>query len=860
MRLSVQFLDNPPGDLRQRLLSHMNAWNKSANILFEETREMGHVRVARFDDAEMGGYWSYVGTDILSIKEKHRPTMNLEGFTMKTPDAEFYRVVRHEAGHTLGFDHEHMRADLVKKIDAKKAIAYFHRRCGWSPLEVREQVLTPLKNKAVMGTTEADPTSIMCYQVPGGITKDGKAIPGGNDINKNDFAFAAKVYPKTGSDPVAPSRTPLEASANLQRISPPNDGPKSLTPPREIASIVEDPDTFHIVVMDDFDPEGMRSKLAECEAKETSSGRKASKKKSQKNPKFARIFASYAGARVTCALRLRADKGEGITPFGNIIRVHERIKKYTNREKGSLPDDAQMKQFGEDLFAALFPGVIGRLYDEARSRQSNRKLDLVFTSMIPWIAEKPWEFAYDKVRNSFLATEEIHLIRNVLTAVPANIVSVVKGPLRILVASAQPVGFGRLSIKQEEEVIRRGFQPLIDAGAVRIKVVAHATPTLIHGELATGRYNAVHFIGHGTFDEDKQEGMLIFENERGAEYRLGERSVREIFCQRGVNLVFLNACQTATGGKADFNKGVAQSLVAHGLPALVANQYSVLDASATSFAQFFYWSLAQGLSIGQATREARIAVNYSLAGESIDWAVPVVYARDPNRSLCAKPEEVDSVPATAIRREARQLMKGRRIRVAFWDIDNVFPALDSTLEKMNGAQQVFGFEIVALSAPIDAWDLEYKAKDGTPYLWANKVAERLKRATFDLEVDILVCITRHWMCDDESLDIYGWWADKKADTPVVVFSAAGLDQIGPEGKQTDRLLANMLVLLLAGYLSEMDCHRKKRETQCPLFKNERRSISHLIAEQKFDKICRASLQRKIPNELPALESLLATFH
>ena len=82
--------------------------------------------------------------------------------------------------------------------------------------------------------------------------------------------------------------------------------------------------------------------------------------------------------------------------------------------------------------------------------------------------------------------------------------------------------------------------------------------------------------------------------------------------------------------------------MAHGLPALVANQYSVLDSSATSFAQHFYWSLAQGMTIGQAAREARIAVNYSLQGELIDWAVPVVYARDPNMTLCCEAARVSA--------------------------------------------------------------------------------------------------------------------------------------------------------------------------------------------------------------------------
>ena len=69
-----------------------------------------------------------------------------------------------------------------------------------------------------------------------------------------------------------------------------------------------------------------------------------------------------------------------------------------------------------------------RLYDEARSRQHGRKLDFVLTSMIPWIAEKPWEFAYDPDARSFLATEEIHFIRNVLTAVPAD--AIVRRPGR----------------------------------------------------------------------------------------------------------------------------------------------------------------------------------------------------------------------------------------------------------------------------------------------------------------------------------------------------------------------------------------------------------------------------------------------
>lgn len=195
VKLTVGFLDNPPADLRARILLHMNAWAKTANVQFTESHSHPQVRIARANAPDaVAGYWSYLGTDILSIPADE-PTMNLESFTMSTPESEFHRVVRHETGHTLGFPHEHMRLELVKLIDEDKAIEFFGATQGWSPQEVRAQVLTPIEQSSLLGT-KADPRSIMCYQIPGTLTKNGKAIIGGLDIDPLDFSFAASVYPK----------------------------------------------------------------------------------------------------------------------------------------------------------------------------------------------------------------------------------------------------------------------------------------------------------------------------------------------------------------------------------------------------------------------------------------------------------------------------------------------------------------------------------------------------------------------------------------------------------------------------------------------------------------------------------------
>jgi hypothetical protein len=203
VRLSVGFLDGESTALKTRILSHMNAWSKTANVKFVLGGKSSDVRIARMGGPD-GGYWSYVGTDIQSIP-MDEPTMNLEAFTMSTPESEFHRVVRHETGHTIGCPHEHMRRALVKLIDPKKAIAFFAKTQGWSANETRQQVLTPIEEGTLMGTPSPDPRSIMCYQIPGAITRDGKPIIGGTDIDTSDYAFMATIYPK-GTAPKAPTR------------------------------------------------------------------------------------------------------------------------------------------------------------------------------------------------------------------------------------------------------------------------------------------------------------------------------------------------------------------------------------------------------------------------------------------------------------------------------------------------------------------------------------------------------------------------------------------------------------------------------------------------------------------------------
>jgi hypothetical protein len=200
--LTVSFLDTDDSALQQRILGHMNAWQQFANVHFSLVASNGQVRISRIDD----GYWSYLGTDLRLIPADEA-TMNLQAFSMDTPESEYHRVVRHETGHTLGFPHEHMRAEIVDRIDPAKAIAYFGAPPNnWPAEKVRDQVLTPLERSALNATNLADVNSIMCYSLPAEIMKDNIPVPGGLDIDALDGQFAALTYPKSAA-PTTPLPT-----------------------------------------------------------------------------------------------------------------------------------------------------------------------------------------------------------------------------------------------------------------------------------------------------------------------------------------------------------------------------------------------------------------------------------------------------------------------------------------------------------------------------------------------------------------------------------------------------------------------------------------------------------------------------
>jgi hypothetical protein len=147
-------------------------------------------------------------------------------YDMTVPGAECFVANGVVVHNSLGFAHEHMRREVVARLDRQKTIRYFAQTQGWSARDVEQQVLTPIEERALFKPTATDQDSIMCYQLPGSITIDGQPIPGGDALTESDLAYADLIYPRADSPTPPPVQPPVDPVAPVAPpVAPPVDPP-----------------------------------------------------------------------------------------------------------------------------------------------------------------------------------------------------------------------------------------------------------------------------------------------------------------------------------------------------------------------------------------------------------------------------------------------------------------------------------------------------------------------------------------------------------------------------------------------------------------------------------------------------------
>lgn len=197
-------------------------------------------------------------------------------------------------------------------------------------------------------------------------------------------------------------------------------------------------------------------------------------------------------------------------------------------------------------------------------------------------------------------------------------------PIRVLLVVPSPPGPDPLDADQEMAGIRMALGWRETLGLVKVEKLDPPTLSELKKHLDARRYHVLHFIGHGTFLQDRGQGALLFEDADGqADPVDGARLAGVLDDDESLRLVMLNACDSAHCPGEDLFAGVAQSLAQKRIPAVVGMQYPIYDDMAQAFSRRFYGALARRRPVDWALSRGRQAMHAARAG--LDWAIPVLF-------------------------------------------------------------------------------------------------------------------------------------------------------------------------------------------------------------------------------------------
>ncbi|HEY6067102.1 MAG TPA: PQQ-binding-like beta-propeller repeat protein [Gaiellaceae bacterium] len=332
------------------------------------------------------------------------------------------------------------------------------------------------------------------------------------------------------------------------------------------------------------------------------------------------------------------------------------------RRRVVTSEERVVEQFGRKLSKALFTGEVGALFEASRQEASEQEhgLRVKLRIQAPDLAVIPWEFLYDSNEDEFIALARgTPVVRYLELPQPVKPLTVTP-PLHILGMIASPRDQDPLDTERERKRLETAVKPLQDDGRLALSWVGGETWRDLQRSMRTGEWHIFHFIGHGAFVEESDEGFVALADEGGKTHLLSAANLgRLLDDHHSLRLVVLNSCEGARGSNHDVLSSTSAVLMRRGLPAVVAMQYEITDRAAIEFTRSFYEAIADGQPVDGAVAEARIAVSLALE-RTLEWGVPVLYMHAPDGRIF----ELDGPSTAAAQPEKVPVRPGARLGTA----------------------------------------------------------------------------------------------------------------------------------------------------------------------------------------------------
>jgi hypothetical protein len=318
------------------------------------------------------------------------------------------------------------------------------------------------------------------------------------------------------------------------------------------------------------------------------------------------------------------------------------------RRQSLAPEARTVQGFGQQLFDALLVGEVRALYDVSRREAGQKGMGVRLRLIIqaPELAALPWEYLFDARLGAYIClSRNTPVVRYLEVAQPVLPLAVTP-PLRMLVMLASPSDQDALDIERERRRLQEALGSLEAQGLLKLRWLEGQTWRDVQRAMQRGPWHIFHFIGHGGFDERRDEGVLALANEQGKTHLLTATQLGTLLADHfSLRLVVLNACEGAKGSTTDLFSSTSATLARRGLAAVLAMQYEITDSAAIEFTRTFYETVARGKPVDEAASEARKASGLENAN-TLEWGTPVLYLRASDGRLFDMPEQAESTLLT----------------------------------------------------------------------------------------------------------------------------------------------------------------------------------------------------------------------
>jgi hypothetical protein len=325
-----------------------------------------------------------------------------------------------------------------------------------------------------------------------------------------------------------------------------------------------------------------------------------------------------------------------------------------------------MQGLGVSLWDWVFGGPIRQSLERSLgiAMGQNQPLELKLDIRAPELIAIPWEVMQPQPGRPAVSLDPNIRFSRTTSAVDPLESFQLDTSLRILLVLGQDdVGRSRsspsaagLKLPQEAEILKdlleRSASQLssVPAAEVMCQVQTLVEPdaqTLVTA-LETGNFNVFFYAGHGI--PAPNGGQLFLRHD----CPMGGTELAQVLTRCQIRLAVFNTCWGAQPDQQQDTviprSSLAEVLLHHGLPAVLAMRESIADEEALSFIQAFAQGVAQRKSITQAMAVARQQLVTLYQFNHPAWTLPVLYLHPQFQGelLCQVAMEVTQIPGQSV--------------------------------------------------------------------------------------------------------------------------------------------------------------------------------------------------------------------